>query len=204
MAAKLTLISASAGYGKTTTLGEWARQSGVLVAWVSLDKQDDEWVQFWSYVAASIQKRVPGFARTVWPLLEKGPSASSESQEPAISALLNELRRLSAELAVVLDDFHLIELPAILKSLRYLLAYLPPHVHLYIASRTDSSVSDAGLLDQGEVRRITVQDLRFRPDEGLTFFPGYERFAVVRTAGGRIVRSDRRLDQRPAARGARA
>ncbi|MFD2330816.1 hypothetical protein ACFSR7_16305 [Cohnella sp. GCM10020058] len=169
MTAKLTLVSASAGYGKTTALGEWARQSGVLAAWVSLDKEDDEWVPFWSYVIASIQKRIPGFARTVWPLLEKGPSASSESQEPAISALLNELRQLSADLAIVLDDFHLIELPAIQKSLRYLLACLPPHVHLYIASRTDLAVSDVGLLAKGEMRRITVQDLRFRPHEGLTF-----------------------------------
>ncbi|MFC3803492.1 hypothetical protein [Cohnella sp. GCM10012308] len=172
MTAKLTLVSASAGYGKTTALGEWARHSGVLVAWVSLDKQDDEWVPFWSYVIASIQKRIPGFARTVWPLLEKGPSASSESQEPAISALLNELRQLSADLAVVLDDFHLIELPAIQKSLRYLLAYLPPRIHLYIASRTDTAVSDVGLPAKGEMRHITVRDLRFHPDEGLTFFRG--------------------------------
>ncbi|MDI4649654.1 tetratricopeptide repeat protein [Cohnella hashimotonis] len=170
MTAKLTLVSASAGYGKTTALGEWARQSGVLVAWVSLDKEDDEWVPFWSYVIASIQKRIPGFARTVNPLLEKGPSASSESQEPAISALLNELRQLSADLVVVLDDFHLIELPAIQKSLRYLLERLPPHVHLYIASRTDLDIPTASLLAKGEMRRITVQDLRFRPQEGLTFF----------------------------------
>jgi LuxR family transcriptional regulator, maltose regulon positive regulatory protein len=93
MEAKLTLVSAQAGYGKTTALSEWAKQCGSFVAWVSLDKQDNDWIQFWSYITASIQERVPEFGKTVRLLLEKGPSISSVSLEPAIKALLNELNQ---------------------------------------------------------------------------------------------------------------
>ncbi|MDB5056037.1 MAG: hypothetical protein JWM44_4087 [Bacilli bacterium] len=165
--AKLTLVSAQAGYGKTTALSEWVKQCSALVAWVSLDKQDNDWIQFWSYVTASIQERVPGFGKTVWSLLEKGASVSLE---PTITALLNELNRLNSELVFILDDYQFIELPAIHNSLIYLLEHLPPHIHLYIASRTDLAIPTARLLAKGELHRIIMQDLRFQLDEGLVFF----------------------------------
>jgi LuxR family maltose regulon positive regulatory protein len=167
MEAKLTLVSAQAGYGKTTALSEWVKQCTVLVAWVSLDKQDNDWIQFWSYVTASIQERVPGFGQTVGSLLEKGPSVPLE---PAIMALLNELNRLTCDLVIILDDYHFIELRAIHHSLIYLLEHLPPHIHLYIASRTDLAIPTARLLAKGELHRIVMQDLRFQLDEGLVFF----------------------------------
>ncbi len=168
--AKLTLISASAGYGKTTVLSEWARQSGIAVAWVSLDKQDDEWISFWTYVTSSIRGQAPGFAQTVMPLLAKGPSSSFASSEPAVAAMLNELNRLPGELAIVLDDYHCIELPEIQRSLSYFVDHLPPHIHLYIASRIELPIPTARLLAKGEMRRIMIQDLRFLPDEGDVFF----------------------------------
>jgi len=168
MEAKLTLVSAQAGYGKTTALSEWVKQCSSLVAWVSLDKQDNDWIQFWSYVTASIQERVPGFGLAVDSLLEKGPSVSLE---PAIMALLNELNRLTGELVIILDDYQFIELPDIHDSLTYLLEHLPPHIHLYIASRTDlTTIPTARLLAKGELHRIIMQDLRFQLDEGLVFF----------------------------------
>lgn len=178
--AKLTLISAPAGYGKTTALSEWARQCGILVAWLSLDIQDDEWFSFWSCVTASIQERVPGYARRIWPLLEKGPSASSVSSEPAISAMLNELNLVPEELAIVLDDYHAIEHPAIQKSLCYMLEHLPPHIHLYIASRTDLTFPTARLMTKGEMQRISVRDMRFRPEEGVVFFRNTEGLSLSR------------------------
>ncbi|QTH41380.1 hypothetical protein J4772_28135 [Cohnella sp. LGH] len=168
--AKLTLISASAGYGKTTVLSEWARQSGIAVAWVSLDKQDDEWISFWTYVTSSIRGQAPGFAQTFMPLLAKGPSSSFASSEPAVAAMLNELNRLPGELAIVLDDYHCIELPEIQRSLSYFVDHLPPHIHLYIASRIELPIPTARLLAKGEMRRIMIQDLRFLPDEGDVFF----------------------------------
>lgn len=165
--AKLTLISAQAGYGKTTALSEWVKQCLSVVAWVSLDAQDNDWIQFWSYFTASIQEREPGFGLAVQSLLDSGPSQSSE---PAIMELLNALNAFPNELVVILDDYHVIELPAIHQSITYLLEHLPPHIHLYIASRTDLSIPTARLLAKGEFHQIKMQDLRFHLDEGLVFF----------------------------------
>ncbi|MEK8128093.1 LuxR C-terminal-related transcriptional regulator [Paenibacillus filicis] len=167
MKAKLTLVSAQAGYGKTTALSTWVRQCSSPVAWISLDKQDNDWMQFWRYVLASIRETIPGFGLAVEPLLETGPSVSVE---PAIMALLNELDGLTGEWVIVLDDYHMIEFPAIQQSMICLLEHLPPHIHLYIASRTDLTIPTARLLAQGEYHRISMQDLCFQLDEGLAFF----------------------------------
>ncbi|TXK81444.1 LuxR C-terminal-related transcriptional regulator [Paenibacillus sp. N3.4] len=167
MKVKLTLVSAQAGYGKTTALSEWVRQSSNLVAWVSLDKQDNDGIPFWSYVLASIQERVPGFGLAVGDLLEKGSSVPLVS---VIGALLNELNGLTSELVIILDDYQFIELPAIHDSLSYLLERLPTHVHLYMASRSDVAIPTARLLAKGECHQIVMQDLRFQLEEGLAFF----------------------------------
>ncbi|MBN2982393.1 LuxR C-terminal-related transcriptional regulator [Cohnella algarum] len=164
---KLTLVSAQAGYGKTTALGEWAKQSGALVAWVALDRLDNDWTPFWNCVLSSIRERVPGFGNALGFLPESESAASFES---AISAFLNELNQLNDELVVVLDDYHLIEFPAIHHALSYLLEYLPPRAHFYIASRTDLAFPTARLLAKGEVNRIDTNDLQFSLDEGVVFF----------------------------------
>ncbi|MGO4347578.1 LuxR C-terminal-related transcriptional regulator [Paenibacillus sp. MCAF9] len=167
MEAKLTLVSAQAGYGKTTALSEWVRQCDGAVAWISLDKQDNDWIQFWRYVTASIEERIPGFGSTVGVLLEKG---SSTSMELAIIALLNELSQLTSELVIILDDYHVIELPSINHSMAYLLEHLPSQIHLYIASRTDLTIPTARLLAKGDLHRIVIDDLRFKLEEGVLFF----------------------------------
>jgi LuxR family maltose regulon positive regulatory protein len=175
--AKLTLISAQAGYGKTTALSEWVKQCSCLTAWVSLDKQDNDWVQFWSYVIASIEESVPQFGNRVRLLLGKG---SLSSWEPFIKAFLNELAALPSELVIVLDDYHFIELPAIHGSLVDLLEHLPAHIHLYIASRTDLAIPTARLLAKGELHRIVVQDLQFQLNEGLDFFREFTDLRITK------------------------
>lgn len=170
MDAKLTLVFAPSGYGKTTALSEWARQRENLVAWISLGKQDDDWITFWSVVIASIHNRVEGFGRTVRPLLDQGPSASSASMEPAMTALLNELNRLPGKLVIMFDDYHLVTMPAIQKSMSYLLEYLPDHIHCYIASRNDLPFPTTRWLAKGEMRRISIEQLRFRSEEASDFF----------------------------------
>ncbi|MCR8842471.1 LuxR C-terminal-related transcriptional regulator [Paenibacillus sp. SC116] len=164
---KLTLVSAQAGYGKTTALGTWAKQCGVPVAWVSLDKLDNDWTTFWNCILTSIRKRVPGFGEKLGFLLEMESAASFE---PGISALLNELQQLDDSLVLVLDDYHVIDLQAIHHSLSYLLEYLPPHVHLYIASRVELAFPTARLMAKGEMVQINMKDLQFNLDEGVIFF----------------------------------
>ncbi|MBB6673772.1 hypothetical protein H7C19_24120 [Cohnella nanjingensis] len=167
MSAKLTLVSAQAGYGKTTALSEWVKQCGSHAAWVSLDRQDNDWIQFWRYVIASIREHVPGFGRTVESMIDNGPS---ENLEPAIAALLNELDRMTGELVLIFDDYHIIEVSSIHRSMTYLLEHLPSRVHLYIASRTELTIPTARLLAKGEFHHIKMNDLRFQLDEGLAFF----------------------------------
>ncbi|MFD2408996.1 LuxR C-terminal-related transcriptional regulator [Paenibacillus rhizoplanae] len=167
METKLMLVSAQAGYGKTTALCEWVKQCTTFVAWVSLDKHDNEWISFWSCVTASIQERIPSFGQTIGCLLEEGPS---ESSEPMIKELLNELNHITGELVIILDDYHFIELPDIHQSLSYLLEHFPPHIHLYIASRTDLPIPTTRLLAKGEMHSIQMHDLRFELEEGVVFF----------------------------------
>lgn len=179
MEAKLTLLSAQAGYGKTTALSEWVKQkpSNSLVAWVSLDKRDNDWMQFWRYVTASIQEKAAGFGEMVGPLLTSGLLTNVE---PVIAALLNELNQLTGEWVIILDDYHVIELPSIQQSMVYFIEHLPPHIHLYIASRGDLTIPTARLLAKGEMQRINMQDLRFQLDEGLLFFQGTTDLTLTR------------------------
>ncbi|WP_165452241.1 response regulator [Paenibacillus thalictri] len=167
METKLTLLSAQAGYGKTTALSEWVRQNGALTAWVSLDKRDNEYTQFWSCLTAAIQEQVPGFGQTVTHALEKEALVYLEHTTPA---LLNELNQLTGELAIVIDDYHFIELPDIHRSLYELLERLPSHIHVYIASRTELAIPTSRLLGKGECNQIFAHDLRFQLDEGIVFF----------------------------------
>ncbi|SFB50620.1 LuxR family transcriptional regulator, maltose regulon positive regulatory protein [Cohnella sp. OV330] len=172
---KLTFVSAQAGYGKTTAIGEWARACAHPVAWVSLDRTDNDWIQFWSCVTAAVEAVFPEFGQSVLPLVKEGPSSVSApafalSSEPAIKALLNELCGIAAELALVLDDFHFIEHPAINRSFAYFIEHLPASIHLYIASRAELAVPTARLLARGELLRLSADDLRFELDEGLVFF----------------------------------
>lgn len=127
MESKLTLITAPAGYGKTTLMSEWVKHCDAFVAWVSLDRHDNEFVQFWSYVIAAIKKAHPKFGDSALLFLSNAETSSTES---FIAVILNELNSLSSELVIVLDDFHVIHQSAVNDSIAYLLEYLPPHVHL--------------------------------------------------------------------------
>ncbi|AIQ17301.1 hypothetical protein H70357_12015 [Paenibacillus sp. FSL H7-0357] len=167
MTARLTVVSAPAGYGKSTALSEWVKYSGSRAAWVSLDKQDNDWITFWSYVAAAVEEQIPGFGARIRPLLKKGSSIFSE---PALDVMLNEFRETAADLVIILDDYHFISLPEIHDSLVYLLQHLPPHIHFFIAGRTDLAILSSIITEAVTVHKITMQDLSFQLDEGMIFF----------------------------------
>lgn len=167
MQAKLTLLSAQAGYGKTTALSQWARQCSCPIAWISLDKYDNDWNAFWNCVLASIQERIPQFGESLGFLLEQESAASIDS---AISAFLYELNTISGDFILILDDYHVIEHAPVNESIRYMLQHLPPHIHLYIASRTELTFPTARMLAKGEINVIRIEDMRFELEEGLVFF----------------------------------
>lgn len=177
MDVKLTLISAQAGYGKTTLLSKWALQSDKDVAWVSLDRQDNDWTQYWHYVIAAIGEALPGFGEKSLALFDKGSGAAIEA---AVAGFLNELDAVTGELAVIIDDYHVIEASSIHQSMADVLERLPANIHIYIASRSELAFPTARLRAKGEYRHIQMTDLRFQFDEGLAFFRDTTELSLTR------------------------
>jgi LuxR family maltose regulon positive regulatory protein len=166
----LTLVSAPAGFGKTTLLSEWVTGCEQSVAWVSLDKGDNDPTRFWTYFVAAVQ--------TIPSLSEVGVGEAAltalESPRPpplesVLTALINETAAVSAPFALILDDYHLIEAQPIHDALTLLLDHLPPQMHLVIATRADPPLPIARLRGRGQVTELRQTDLRFTAGEVAAF-----------------------------------
>lgn len=148
-------------------ISDWVRQTPCIAGWISLDRYDNDFMRFWSYVIAAFRKDDPGFGEKAASFL---PTIEEHTYDSFIAALISDFSSASGEYALLLDDYHVIELASIHDSIAYMLEFLPPHVHLYIASRTALPIPTSRLQAKGEMLAITVQDLRFRIDEGIRFF----------------------------------
>jgi LuxR family transcriptional regulator, maltose regulon positive regulatory protein len=167
--AKLTLVSAPAGFGKTTLLAAWLASAGQrerLTAWLSLDQSDNDPTAFWTYVIAAVQTVAPATGIGAQALIEAGQSPI----EAILGALLNELNALPNDLLLVLDDYHVIDDRHVHDGMVLLLDRLPAHVHLVIASRADPPMPLARLRARGELVEIRAADLRFTADEAAEYF----------------------------------
>jgi LuxR family maltose regulon positive regulatory protein len=162
----LTLISASAGFGKTTLLSVWASQSASQVAWLSLDEQDNDPTRFWAYVIAALRHSGSPVGEAALAMLYSPQPALMTS---ALTSLINELAALSQETALILDDYHLISEQAIHKSIQFLLDHLPPCLHLLLASRVDPQLPLSRLRARGQVVEIRDTDLRLSGEEAVSF-----------------------------------
>ncbi len=162
---RLTLVSAPAGFGKTTLLSTWAAGCERPVAWLSLDESDNDPSRFLTYVVAALQQIEPNLGQAI-------PDALQSPQRPPIEALLtlliNQLSTLS-DLLLVLDDYHLITARSIHDALAFLLDHLPDNAHLVIASRADPPLPLARLRGRGRLTELRQADLRFTADEAATF-----------------------------------
>lgn len=163
---KLTLISAPAGYGKTTLLSEWIPQSKRCVTWVSLDDGDNDPLQFWECVIAAFQLLDAEIGRNALALLR---TPSPPPVEAFLTALLNEIAAFPDDFALVLDDYHVIEARAIDTGLTFLLEHLPPHMHLIITTREDPNLPLARLRARDQLTELRAADLRFTPAEAANF-----------------------------------
>jgi hypothetical protein len=134
MARELILVCTPAGFGKTTLLADWATSTNWAVAWLSLDRDDNDPARFWGYVVAALDRAREGLGEQLLPLLTAPTPLSGHG---VATALIKQLEAQPDELALVLDDYHVIEAPAIHDSLAFLLRHLPPQLHLAISSRTD-------------------------------------------------------------------
>ncbi|MGZ4704694.1 MAG: AAA family ATPase, partial [Acidimicrobiales bacterium] len=164
----LTLVSAPAGFGKSTLLTDWlATQAaeGRATAWLSLDERDNDPGLFWSYLVAALQAAVPEVGARALELLQSPES----SLDAALATLLNDLNAMSDEVVVVLDDYHVIEASGIQEAMAFLLEHLPRQVRLVIASRADPALPLARLRARGELVEVRAGDLRFTPEEAAAY-----------------------------------
>jgi LuxR family maltose regulon positive regulatory protein len=168
---RLTLISAPAGFGKTTLLADWisaARADRRSVAWLSLDPGDNESNAFWGGVMAALGTAATGVGERTRSLLD----APGTPIEVVLTALLNELRVAPEDSFLVLDDYHVIDAPEIQAEVAFLLDHLPPQVHLIIATRADPALPLARLRVRGELVEVRAADLRFTADEAAAYLNG--------------------------------
>jgi LuxR family maltose regulon positive regulatory protein len=165
--ATLTLVSAPAGFGKSTLMAELASSNAgaARVAWLSLDAADNDPATFWSYVVGALERSSPGATGNAQAALESGDAAIPS----AIGALINALAARPEDLVLVLDDLHAIELPAIHQQVSWFLDRLPANVHLVIGTRSDPPMPLARLRARGALTEIRAADLRFTTDEATLY-----------------------------------
>jgi LuxR family maltose regulon positive regulatory protein len=159
---ELTLVCAPAGFGKTALLADWARRDRRPVAWLSLDEGDNDPARFWRHVAAALDPVHPGVAQQVDALLQ---GLQPTSFEAVVTTLVNELAGVAEEVVLVLDDYHLIQAPAVHESVGFLLEHLPAQLRLVLASRADPPLPLARLRARGQLVELREHDLRFTPWE---------------------------------------
>ncbi len=165
LSGSLTLISAPAGFGKTTLLAHWLAQSDTPVAWLSLEPEDNALVRFLTYLIAALQTLDQEIGETSLALLQSSSSATVES---ILALLINDLANVPS-FALVLDDYHVIEDAAIHRALNFLLEHLPLQIRLIIAARADPPLPLARLRARGQLTELRAADLRFATNEVETF-----------------------------------
>src|SRR5512135_1357758 len=163
---KLTLISAPAGFGKTTLVSEWIAGCERPVAWLSLDAGDNDTASFLSYLVAAVQTVAPKIGERLLTALQSQQPPPAES---ILTGLLNEITTVPADFSLVLDDYHVIDSQAVDQALTFLVEHLPPQLHLVIASREDPPLPLARVRVRGQLTELRATDLRFTPAEAAEF-----------------------------------
>jgi LuxR family maltose regulon positive regulatory protein len=161
-----TLLSASAGAGKTSLLAAWLASTHHPVAWLTLDERDQDVHQLLRYLIAALQAIAPtcGRAALAWLDAPRPPPA-----EGVLTSLLNDLIALPEPCLLVLDDYHVVRAPAIHQALAFLVEHLPPAIHLVIATREDPPLPLPRLRARGQLTEVRLDDLRFTKEEATSF-----------------------------------
>lgn len=162
----LTLVSASAGFGKTTLVCDWIKDCKPSVAWLSLEEADSEPLRFMVYLVAALQTIIPDFGVG---LLNNLQSTQPPPIEAMATSLLNEVNIYPRPFTLVLDDFHVIDSKPVDRMMLFLIEHLPPTMHLMIAAREDPDLPLPRLRARGMLNEIRTGDLRFTPEEAAEF-----------------------------------
>ena len=203
----LTVITAPAGYGKTTLLAEWlatmrleardlsledGKQASNLkplapkIAWLSLDRDDNDIKQFWRYVVAALQTRVPELGHQALMLLQEPQSSAIDD---ALATLLDDLQHTPRAVVLVLDDYHVIDTPAIHASLAAFLTHCPARLHVVISSRTRPPLLFGRLRLGSDVTEIQAAELRLTDEEALALLSRDPRLAGNQQAIATVLRT---------------
>ncbi len=160
----LTLVSAPAGFGKTTLLTEWLAADptgGGCVAWFSLDPRDNDPAVFWRYLVGAVRSAAPDAGQQAHALVQAGHATT----DGVLAVLLNDLGTLDHDLLVVLDDFHVVESAEVREQVTFFLEHLPAQVHVVIAARADPPLPLARWRARGDLVELRAADLRFTAEE---------------------------------------
>lgn len=163
---KLSLISAPAGFGKTTLVSEWIIDCSRPTAWLSLDDGDHDLIRFLTYFIAALRTLAPNMGEEVLVALQ---SPQPPPTDVILTALLNEIVTVPDDFLLVLDDYHLTDARPIDDAVTFLLEHLPPRMHLVITTREDPNLPLARLRARRQLTELRAADLRFTPDEASGF-----------------------------------
>ena len=168
---KLTLVSAPAGFGKTTLLSEWIHDNPLPTptAWLSLEEADDDPRRFWEYFITALQTLQPDIGGIALELLHASQPMPVES---VLTPLINDLTGIEHYSVLILDDYHFIESEPVHSGVNFLLEHLPPRLHLVIATRADPPLPIAHLRGKGTILEIGADDLRFTAEETAALLTG--------------------------------
>jgi LuxR family maltose regulon positive regulatory protein len=167
MEGSLLLVSAPAGFGKTTLLAQWLALSGLRAAWLSLEPEDNDPVRFLSSVIAALQTLDPSLGRTALLLLQ---ASASIPLETVLALLTHDLASSErGQVTLVLDDYQVVTAEPIHRALASLIEHRPPQLHLVLATRSDPPLPLARLRVRGQLTEVRATELRFTPSEARTF-----------------------------------
>jgi LuxR family maltose regulon positive regulatory protein len=168
--AKLCLLDAPTGFGKTTLIAQWqAAAGGGRAAWVALDEGDNDPIRFWVYVIEALRTVEPGVGAAALGALRR-PSVNLD--QGMLPSLLNDLSAIGASLVLVLDDYHLITNPTCHQTLGLFLDHLPAGVHVVLATRVDPPLQLARMRARGELVELRGADLQFSGEEAAALLNG--------------------------------
>ncbi|MCJ7434857.1 MAG: hypothetical protein MUO77_15350, partial [Anaerolineales bacterium] len=163
---KLTIISASAGFGKTTLVSEWIASCKQPVAWLSLGGGDNDPSRFLSYTIAALQTIKAEIGADLLGVLQ---SSQQPFVESILTTLVNEITTIPDPFIFILDDYHVIDSKPVDEAITFLIEHLPLRMHLVIATREDPHLPLARLRARGQLTELRAADLRFTPTEAAEF-----------------------------------
>lgn len=163
---KLTVISAPAGFGKTTLVSEWITRYNRPVTWLSLDEGDNDLTRFLSYLIEALQTIKAGIGESLLATLQAHQPPQTET---ILTTLLNEISAIDQHGVLVLDDYHAIDSKVVDEALTFFVERLPPQMHLVISTREDPRLPLARLRARGQLTELRAADLRFTTAEAAEF-----------------------------------